>query len=126
MRHAPQVAASHSCCTFQRPLASHGSRCEGRAAPSRREGPVTPRGRKYKYERRAPHAARRRRATATAPPHHAPSPRRRRPKAPKRATRSKTRRRANASTMLSPKIIALEEGWNNEIKAKAIDVLASA
>ena len=25
--------------------------------------------------------------------------------------------------MLSPKIIALEEGWNNEIKAKAIDVL---
>ena len=24
--------------------------------------------------------------------------------------------------MLSPKIIALEEGWNNEIKAKAIDV----
>jgi len=28
--------------------------------------------------------------------------------------------------MLSPKIIALEEGWNNEIKAKAIDVLARA
>lgn len=25
--------------------------------------------------------------------------------------------------MLSPKIIALEEGWSNEIKAKAIDVL---
>ena len=36
------------------------------------------------------------------------------------------KRRADASTMLSPKIIALEEGWNNEIKAKAIDVLASA
>ena len=34
---------------------------------------------------------------------------------------------ASASrTMLSPKIIALEEGWNNEIKAKAIDVLARA
>ena len=33
---------------------------------------------------------------------------------------------AAAQIMLSPKIIALEEGWNNEIKAKAIDVLASA
>ena len=33
---------------------------------------------------------------------------------------------AAPQTMLSPKIIALEEGWNNEIKAKAIDVLASA
>ena len=57
-------------------------------------------------------AARRRRAAAAAPePPRRPSAR---------------RRHAPAAAMLSPKIIALEEGWNNEIKAKAIDVLASA
>ena len=41
----------------------------------------------------------------------------------KRQAKWREPRRPHEATMQSPRIINLEEGWNNEIKTKAIDVL---
>ena len=73
--------------------------------------------------RRTPRAA----AAPEPPRRHAARPVRRAPPLSVEARDPvKTHHNKSAATMLSPKIIALEEGWNNEIKAKAIDVLARA